>query len=90
MTQNLCTREVRAVPSSNRSSIEAYTACRLIPLKKVPSGIRPIGIGEVLRRIIGKAIIAEIKPDIMTSAGSLQLCAESWLRSFCKCYERNI
>ena len=75
MTQNLCTREVKTGSNNNRTSIEAYTACRLIPLKKEPTGIRPIGIGEVLRRIIGKAIIVEIKPDIMESAGSLQLCA---------------
>ena len=55
--------------------MEAYTANRLIPLEKSPSGIRPIGIGEVLRRIIGKAIVTEIKPEVMESAGSLQLCA---------------
>ena len=30
--------------------LEAYSACRLIPLNKNP-GIRPIGVGEVLRRI---------------------------------------
>ena len=35
--------------------LEAYIACRLIPLDKDP-GIRPIGIGQVLRRIIGKSI----------------------------------
>ena len=32
-------------------SIQPYVACRLIPLNKNP-GIRPIGIGEVLRRIV--------------------------------------
>lgn len=31
---------------------------RLIQLKKAPTGIHPIIIGEVLRHIIGKAIIA--------------------------------
>ena len=51
-----------------------HTANRLIPLEKNPSGIRPIGIGEVLRRIIGKAIVAELKPDLMECGGSLQLC----------------
>ena len=38
-------------------------------------GVRPIVIGEVLRRIVGKVIIATISPDIVKSAGSIQLCA---------------
>ena len=74
MSQLLCTREVQMINSSH-TSIEAYTACRLIPLEKKPTGVRPIGIGEVLHRIIGKAVIAEIKPDLIESAGCLQLCA---------------
>ena len=49
-------------------------ACRLIPLDKNP-GVRPIGVGEFLRRIIGKAILSVIKPEILSSAGNLQLCA---------------
>ena len=73
MTQVMCSRELNQENENN--SLEAYVACRLIPLEKKPSGIRPIGIGEVLRRIVGKAVIAEIKPDLMESAGSLQLCA---------------
>ena len=31
------------------ATLEAYVACRLIPLNKNP-GVRPIGVGEVLRR----------------------------------------
>ena len=58
----------------NDESLEAYVACRLIPLDKKP-GVRPIGVGEVLRRLIGKSIISVIKPEILESAGSLQLCA---------------
>eukprot|EP00117_Sycon_ciliatum_P046195 scpid56052/ scgid0290/ len=54
--------------------LNAYVACRLIPLDKQP-GVRPIGIGEVLRRIIGKAILAVIGGDVQKAAGSLQLCA---------------
>ena len=65
MTQNLCSREVKVFEDTKRSSIEAYTANRLIPLEKNPTGVRPIGIGEVLRRIIRKAIITELKPDLI-------------------------
>ena len=43
-------------------------------LDKCP-GVRPIGIGEVIRRIIGKSVISVIRPDILMSAGSLQLAA---------------
>ena len=74
MTQQLCTREVQVIDGTNRSNIEAYTANRLIPLEKNPTGVRPIGIGEVLRRIVGKAVISELKPDLIECGGSLQLC----------------
>ncbi|XP_066925277.1 uncharacterized protein [Clytia hemisphaerica] len=62
-------------PLSEERNIEAYLACRLVPLDKSP-GVRPIGIGEVLRRIFGKTLIRVIKKDIMKAAGSLQVCAE--------------
>ena len=55
------------------------TACRLIPLDKDPGSenlkIRPIGIGEILRRIIGKSIMMFLKPDTADAAGPLQTCA---------------
>ena len=72
MARHLATRKNNIV--NGKSNLEAYLSCRLIPLDKKP-GVRPIGIGETLRRIIGKAIISTIKPKIMESAGSLQLCA---------------
>ena len=56
------------------ASLDAYVASRLIPLNKHP-GVRPIGIVEVLRRIISKSILSIIKHDIQDAAGSLQLCA---------------
>ena len=53
---------------------KALNACRLIPLNKNP-GVRPIGIGEVFKRIIAKCVMKFLKPDIPRSAGSLQVCA---------------
>ena len=46
----------------------------LIPLNKNP-GVRPIGVGEVLRRIMGKAVSWACKEEIKQAAGPLQTCA---------------
>ena len=66
--RRLCTSLV------NPESISAFVACRLIPLDKNP-GVRPIGVGEVPRRIIAKAILCIIGGDIEKAAGPLQVCA---------------
>ena len=50
-------------------------AGRLIPLDKGGGGIRPIGIGEVLRRVISKAVTSSLKREIQDAAGSLQTCS---------------
>ena len=55
------------------SGLTAFTACRLVALDKCP-GVRPISIGEVLRRIVGKAILAVIGPDVQRVTGALQVC----------------
>ena len=54
--------------------IEALVANRGIPLDKCP-GLRPVGIGEVKRRVMGKAIMQIVGSDVQESAGALQLCA---------------
>ena len=54
--------------------LEAFVASRLIPLDKCP-GVRPIGVGEVPRRIIAKAVLRIIWGDIVEAAGPLQACA---------------
>ena len=64
MSRQLCTEFVD--PTSRQSLL----SCRLIPLDKDP-GIRPIGIGEVLKRIIGKAVTTFIKGDIINAVGPL-------------------
>ena len=69
-----CARRICSTTYVDPIGLMAYTACRLIPLDKCP-GVRPIGIGEVSRRIIGKAIMKIAKTNLQKSVGSLQLCA---------------
>lgn len=64
----------RKMATENCPDLAALTACRLIALDKKP-GCRPIGIGEVLRRIIGKAVMEVVKDDITSAVGNLQVCA---------------
>ncbi len=47
---------------------------RLVPLDK-NTGVRPVGIGETLRRIIGKSVMTVLQKDIMHAAGVTQVCA---------------
>ena len=63
-----------ATKSIDPEVLDPYVACRLIPLNKNP-GVRPIGIGEILRRIIGKAICRVLNADIQIAAGPLQVSA---------------
>ena len=68
VARRMCTQEI------DPKELMAFVACRLIPLDKKP-GIRPIGIGDVSRRIIAKAILYVIRTDIQLAAGALQTCA---------------
>ena len=47
-------------------------ANRLIPLDKGNGEVRPISVGEVIRRIIGKCVMRVIKQDIIEACNSLQ------------------
>lgn len=48
--------------------MKSFLSCTLVPLEKNP-GVLPIGIGEVLRRIVGKSITTSLKKDIQDAAG---------------------
>ena len=63
----------RKMATEDCQFLEAITACRLIALNKNP-GCRPVGVGEVLRRIIGKAVMEVTKDDVRESVGNLQVC----------------
>ena len=68
MARRLCTANVYP------DGLDAFVACRLIPLNKNP-GVRPIGIGEVPRRIIAKVVLKIVSDDVQAAAGPLQTCA---------------
>ena len=53
--------------------LEAFLANRLVPLDKNP-GVRPVGIGEMVRRIYGKAFTAVFRDDVIKVTGATQLC----------------
>ena len=77
--RNLCDAIARlarhlSTSSPNSQHLNELLACRLIPLDKKP-GVRPIGIGEILHRIIGKCIMLTLKVDIEGSVGGLPTCA---------------
>ena len=55
------------------NSLESFLACRLVPLNKNP-GLRPIGVGEVLRRIAGKCVMLIVKENVLESSSNIQMC----------------
>ena len=73
--KRLCIKEIR-----NAESLESFIASILIPLDK-RSGPRLIGVGEVLGRTAGKAVMILLKKDVFQAAGLLQLCEYQIARS---------
>ena len=65
LARALCTKHVPF------ESISTLVACRLVPLMKDDDGIRPVGIWEVLRRIIGKSVTKVLEAEIQKHA---ELC----------------
>ncbi len=69
MARRLCTEKI------SHSILQTYLSCRLVPLMKEDDGIRPVGIGETLRRIVGKCVSQVLQKDIQGASGTLQTCA---------------
>ena len=70
MTKILCTQDI------DKITIEPLIASRLNPLEKGEGAVRPIGVGEVIRCIIGECVMNIAKKDVVEASGFLQLCAE--------------
>ena len=70
MAKKLCLRRY----CGNDGLLETFLACKLIPLHKNP-GVRPVGIGEVTKRFLGRAITTAFTRNILESADDLQLSA---------------
>ena len=74
LAKKLCRDDIRP------ELLHEFVANRLIPLDKGEDkngnpGVRPIGIGEILRRIVGKVVVGNIREDLINAAGPLQTCA---------------
>ena len=65
MTRKLCTEYI------DPRTIEPILANRLIPLDKGEGAVRPIGVGEDIRRVIGKCVMKVTKEDVLDASGSL-------------------
>lgn len=59
----------------NPLTIEPILANRLILLDKGNGEVRPIGVGEVIRRVIGKCVTKVTEQNIVDGCGSFQVCA---------------
>ena len=67
--QRLCTEFV------DPDAVEALLRGREVPLPKGKDDIRPIGIGETLRRIMGRCIMKVVADDVQGACGATQVCA---------------
>ena len=76
---NLCAALADLARKLNTRSVHpaylrAFVASRLVPLDKKP-GVRPIGIGEISRRIVSSATVSVLKPEMVRATAPLQTCA---------------
>ena len=72
LAKRLCTGFIDPLTS------EPTLANRFIPLDKGNGEVQPIGVGEVIRRIIRKCKTKVTKQDIVGACGSLQVCSMKW------------
>ena len=54
-------------------AVAGLAAVCLHPLRKKPSGVRPVGAGEALRRVVAKALLLEVAGTLAEGVGPRQL-----------------
>ena len=67
----------RKMCSEDCTYLQPFISNRLFPLKTHSNDVRPVGIGEVLQRIIRKLVMHIAKEDVQKAVGNLQVCAWS-------------
>jgi hypothetical protein len=65
--------EWMANDSPSAAAIRALLMCRLVALDKQP-GVRPLGIGEIIRRLIAKCVIHVTGYEATEGCGNSNLC----------------
>jgi hypothetical protein len=66
-----CTNFIRGtLPHDHR---DLFCGARLIPLAKKPSGVRPIAVGETLRRLSAKCLVGRYQPAAVETLFPIQL-----------------
>jgi hypothetical protein len=56
------------------AAYRAMMACRLVALDKQP-GVRPVGIGEIYRRLLAKCVISAVGSQATAACSNYNLCA---------------
>ena len=57
------------------AAYHGLTMCRQVALDKIP-GVRPLGIGEILRRLLAKCVLEVTGQQATAACGTDNLCAE--------------
>ena len=56
-------------------ALEPLLASRLVPLDKGDGGVRPVGVGEALRRLTFRVIGIACRDEVGRACGAKQVCA---------------
>ena len=70
LIKKICIEEI------DDSSLLPLMASRLVPLNNNP-GLRPIGVEEVLRRVMGKVVMSDFSKDVTIASSDAQMCGRS-------------